>query len=116
METTTSISNFSVRPLVRLSYIYIYIYTTTTQRAKKEILQRGTLSPSTPTVDTEMQEKTSKTISTVAILWPVKAILEKRAATVEVDTFISPGCFQTFGSVILVDSEVTAINHQHETR
>ena len=34
--------------------------------------------------------KTSKTISTIAILWPVKAIFEKRAATVEVDTFISP--------------------------
>ena len=34
--------------------------------------------------------KTSKTISTIAILWPVKAILEKRAATVEVDTFIAP--------------------------
>ena len=34
--------------------------------------------------------KTSKTISTIAILWPVKAILEKRAATVEVDTLISP--------------------------
>ena len=26
----------------------------------------------------------------MAILWPVKAIFEKRAATVEVDTFISP--------------------------
>ena len=34
--------------------------------------------------------KTSKTISTIAILWPVKAIFEKRAATVEVDTFIPP--------------------------
>ena len=34
--------------------------------------------------------KTGKTISTIAILWPVKAIFEKRAATVEVDTFISP--------------------------
>ena len=34
--------------------------------------------------------KTSKTISTIAILWPVKAIFEKRAATVEVDNFISP--------------------------
>ena len=34
--------------------------------------------------------KTSKTISTIAILWPVEAIFEKRAATVEVDTFISP--------------------------
>ena len=36
-----------------------------------------------------------KTISTIAILWPVKAIFKKRAATVEVDTFISPcyvGC------------------------
>ena len=34
--------------------------------------------------------KTSKSISTIAILWPVKAIFEKRAATVEVDTSISP--------------------------
>ena len=34
--------------------------------------------------------KTSKTISTIAILWPVKAIFENRAATVEVDTLISP--------------------------
>ena len=34
--------------------------------------------------------KTSKTISTIAILWPVKAIFEKRAAMVEVDAFISP--------------------------
>ena len=33
--------------------------------------------------------KTMKTISTIAILWPVKAIFEKRAATVEVDTLIS---------------------------
>ena len=34
--------------------------------------------------------KTRKTISTIAILWPVEAIFEKRAATVEVDSFISP--------------------------
>ena len=34
--------------------------------------------------------KTSKTVSTIAILWPVKAIFEKRAAMVEVDAFISP--------------------------
>ena len=34
--------------------------------------------------------KTRKTISTIAILWPVKASFEKRAATVEVDTLISP--------------------------
>ena len=32
--------------------------------------------------------KTSKTIFTVAILWPVKAIFEERAATVEVDSFL----------------------------
>ena len=36
--------------------------------------------------------KTRKTISTIAILWPVKAIFEKRAATVEVDSFVSPAC------------------------
>ena len=34
--------------------------------------------------------KTRKTLSIIAILWPVKAIFEKRAATVEVDTFIFP--------------------------
>ena len=34
--------------------------------------------------------KTRKTISTIASLWPVKAIFEKRAATVEVDSFLSP--------------------------
>ena len=32
----------------------------------------------------------SKTISTIAILWPVKAIFEKRATMVEVDAFIYP--------------------------
>ena len=51
---------------------------------------RETLAPSTPTVDVEMLKKTSRTISTMAILWPVKGIFEKRAAMVEVDTFISP--------------------------
>ena len=35
--------------------------------------------------------KTRRTISTIAILWPVKAMFEKRAATVEVDTFIFLG-------------------------
>ena len=34
--------------------------------------------------------KTRKAISTIAILWPVNAIFEKRAAPVEVDTLISP--------------------------
>ena len=29
-------------------------------------------------------------MSTIAILGPVKAIFEKRAATVEVDSFVSP--------------------------
>ena len=43
-----------------------------------------------PTVDTEMLLKTRINISTIAIIWPVKAIFEKRAATVEVDTLISP--------------------------
>ena len=33
--------------------------------------------------------KPRKTISTITILWPIKAIFEKRAATVEVDTLIS---------------------------
>ena len=30
--------------------------------------------------------KTSKTITTIAILWPVRAMFEKRAAKVEVNT------------------------------
>ena len=34
--------------------------------------------------------KTRKTISTIAILWLVKAIFENRATTVEVDSFVSP--------------------------
>ena len=34
--------------------------------------------------------KTRITISTIAILWLVKAIFEKRAAMVEVDSFLSP--------------------------
>ena len=34
--------------------------------------------------------KTRKAISTIAILWPVKTIFEKRATTVEVDSFVSP--------------------------
>ena len=34
--------------------------------------------------------KTRESISTIAILWPVKAIFEERAATVEVDSFLSP--------------------------
>ena len=38
--------------------------------------------------------KTRKTISTIAILWPVKAIFEKRAATVEVDSFLSPALWE----------------------
>ena len=52
--------------------------------------------------------KTSKTISTIAILWPVKAIFEKRAATVEVDTFISPDMPQTKTEVALQFSECCA--------
>ena len=35
-------------------------------------------------------KKTRKTMPTIAVFWPVKAIFEKRAATVEVDTLISP--------------------------
>ena len=64
------------------------ISTTTTQTAKKENLQRAILAPSTPTVDMDMLAKTSKTISTIAILRPVKAIFEKRAAAVEVALFL----------------------------
>ena len=58
--------------------------------SKKKYLWREALAPSTPTVDMKMLEETSKTISTIAILWPVEAIFEKRSATVEVDTFIAP--------------------------
>ena len=32
----------------------------------------------------------NKPLTTIAILWPVKAIFEKRAATVEIDTLILP--------------------------
>ena len=38
----------------------------------------------------EILEKTNKTISTIAIRWPVSTTFKKRAATVEVDTFIFP--------------------------
>ena len=62
--------------------------TTTTQRARKENLQRQTLAPSSGRHETAV--KTRKTISTIAIIWPVKAIFEKRAATLEVDTLVSP--------------------------
>ena len=37
--------------------------------------------------------KTRKTISSKAIPWPVRGIFDKRAATVEVDTFIFPVSF-----------------------
>ena len=42
-------------------------------------------------VDMENAGKASKTVSTIAILWPVKAIFKERAATLEVDTSIFPG-------------------------
>ena len=45
--------------------------------------------------------KTGKTISTITILWPAKAIFEKRAATVEVDTFVSPAERGNLGNTIL---------------
>ena len=38
----------------------------------------------------ENAANTRKTISTIAIPWPVKAVFEKRGATVEVETSISP--------------------------
>ena len=38
----------------------------------------------------ELLEKLAKTISTIAILWPVKAIFEKRPLRWEVDSFVSP--------------------------
>ena len=54
----------------------------------------------TSMVDVETLEKLGRAISTkailwpltviMAILWPVKVIFEKRAATMEVDTFFSP--------------------------
>ena len=37
-----------------------------------------------------VKKKPGKPISTIAILWPVEAIFEKRAGTVEVDSFLSP--------------------------
>ena len=45
--------------------------------------------------------KTRKTISTIGILWPVKAIFEKRAATVEVNTSISPAKGQVYFRISL---------------
>ena len=42
--------------------------------------------------------KTSQTISTRAIIWPVKAIFEKMAATVEVGPLISPEFCQCEGN------------------
>ena len=60
--------------------------------------------------------KTGKTISTIAILWPVKAIFEKRAATVEVDTLISPevahACFSDLLSILLMLS--LSLPHGHD--
>ena len=38
---------------------------------------------------------------TIAILWPVKAIFEKRAATVEVDTFLSPENYAKSGQITI---------------
>ena len=43
--------------------------------------------------------KTRKSISTIAILWSVKAIFKKRAATLEVDTLISPELVLFFWAV-----------------
>ena len=45
--------------------------------------------------------KTRTTISTIAILWPVKAIFEKMAATVEVDSFVSPVKYRVTGNVYI---------------
>ena len=62
------------------------------QRARQENLQIETNAPSTPTIDMEMLKKQQNHIyiSTIAFLWSVKVILEKRASTVVVDTFIFP--------------------------
>ena len=66
-------------------YFFMCLFRFLTQKARKENLQREALAPSRG----ENAGKTSKTICTIAILWTVKTIFEKRAATVEVDTFIS---------------------------
>ena len=71
------------------------ISTTTTQRARKEKSSEANRGSIHPFGRYGNAVKTRKTISTIAILWPVKAIFEKRAATVEVDTLISPVCWVT---------------------
>ena len=49
----------------------------------------------------EMPKKTSKTISTIAMLSPVKTIFEKRAATVEVDTSIYPAFVHRISTITI---------------
>ena len=56
---------------------------------KKRKSSEGTLGSVHPYGRYGNAGKTSKTISTIAILWPVKAIFEKRAAMVQVDTRIA---------------------------
>ena len=66
--------------------------TTTTQSARQDNRQRKNSA-----VHMDMLEKARKTISTTAMLWRVKAIFEKRAATEEVDgkpSFIQCVCWE----------------------
>ena len=59
--------------------------------------------------------KTSQTMPTIAILWPVKAIFEKRAATVEVDTFICPAiCFPSTSGQPLSASSFRKLHARQE--
>ena len=54
--------------------------------------------------------KTRRTISTIAILWPVRAIFEKRAATVEVDTLISPDPSVSHDERLLKNQDLSKTN------
>ena len=53
--------------------------------------------------------KTSKTISTVAILWPVKAIFEKRAAMVEVGRYFYFPRTEFLRQALLVSSDMLGL-------
>ena len=60
--------------------------------SSREHEKSPTSSPIHPYGRNEYIGKLSQTISAIVILWPVEAMFEKKAATVEVDAFITPGC------------------------
>ena len=85
----TQIDLMKVNCIRELKYIYHHHHHHHPESKKRKSLE-GNSGSTQPYGRYGNAGKTSKTISTIAILWPVKAIFEKRAATVEVDTFISP--------------------------